>query len=74
MMSRTDRAYKTATCQCIDAMYSLQRYEGTAAIEKLKAAIRTIENEQRDARRDRNRGRAAAPRFIAEPPPAPVDF
>jgi len=55
-------------------MYSLQRYEGTAAIEELKAAIRTIENEQRDARRDRNRGRAAAPRFIAEPPPAPVDF
>ena len=68
-MDKTERAYHAASGWCLDAMGALRRFDGSDAIDALRSAIRTIEEEQRRAKReDRIHWNAVA---APEPPPAP---
>ena len=52
MADTIEQTYRTAMGMCINAMYSIQRLNGKDALDELKAAIRTIEDGQRQAARD----------------------
>jgi predicted metal-dependent hydrolase len=70
-MGKTEQAYHHAAGRCLDAMQALRRFNGTEAVEELKAAIRAIEDEQRRAQReDRLRFRSVQ---AAPPPPSEPD-
>ena len=50
MPDKTATAYRIAEGHCLDAMVSLRRFAGTDAIDSLRAAISTVEQERARAR------------------------
>lgn len=55
MTGITSDAYRYAEGRCMDALISLRRLAGPAAIESLKAAIKVVEDERRRAAREERR-------------------
>lgn len=72
MQTPTETAYRVAMGKCIDAMYSLQRYQSDEALTCLREAIITIENERRRAQRQAHLDRSRA--IAAASVPVPVAF
>ena len=72
MGDKTETAYRSASGSCIDALYSLHRFAGADAIDRLKAAIRIIESEQARAKREDRVRWDRIP--VAAPPLSPDDF